>query len=265
MPHATRATRGIWHCRVNRARPSLVAVALIGMTGCGGSPSHSLSGTASESPSTASTASSQAPTPSVTGGARTSPIPPRPAIVRMLIPFGTQRKSEMAAYAQRHYGLNTYRLHDPQVIVEHFTDNDSVQATYDTFAPDIPDVELHELPGVCSHFVIGRDGEIAQFVPVQTMCRHTVGLNWTAIGIENVGFSDHQILADRRQLRASLLLTAWLRCRYHMKLSNVIGHNESLSSPFHHEDVASLRTQTHQDWNRTHMTIYRTRLARYPC
>jgi beta-N-acetylhexosaminidase len=42
------------------------------------------------------------------------------------------------------------------------------------------------------------------------MCRHTVGLNWTAFGIAHVGTSDRQILGNRAQLSASLSLTLWL-------------------------------------------------------
>ena len=40
----------------------------------------------------------------------------------------------------------------------------------------------------------------------------------------------------------------------------MIGHNESLSSPYHHERVPSLRTQTHGDFNHADMQIYRSRL-----
>ena len=79
---------------------------------------------------------------------------PRPQIVSKLIPFGAKRRAEMAAYAKRHYGIDSYKLTNPHVIVEHWTATPSFTATYDTFAPDVPDVELHELPGVCSHFVI---------------------------------------------------------------------------------------------------------------
>jgi beta-N-acetylhexosaminidase len=171
----------------------------------------------------------------------------------------------MAAYAQRHYGIRTYRLVNPKVIVEHYTDTPSFAATYNTFAPDQPDVELHELPGVCAHFVVDRDGTIYQVVPLGLMCRHTGGLNYTAIGIEHVGYSDQQILHDHRQLQASLALTRWLRCRYGISISNVIGHNESLSSPYHHERVAALRNQTHSDWKHADMQIYRAALSRRPC
>jgi hypothetical protein len=186
----------------------------------------------------------------------------RPPIVQRPIPFGAARRRETAAYVRRHYGLDTFRLRHPRVIVEHLTVNDSIDATYNTFAPDRPDPELHELPGVCSHFVVGRDGTIVQFVPLSLICRHTVGLNWTAIGIEHVGLSDPQVMGDARQLDASLRLTCWLKARYGIALRNVIGHNESLSSPYHHERVARLRGQTHADMKHATMTRYRALLRR---
>jgi beta-N-acetylhexosaminidase len=186
---------------------------------------------------------------------------PKPAIVSKPIPFGAKRKHEMAAYAQRHYGISSYRLSDPHVIVEHYTVTSTFAATWNTFAPDRPDAELHELPGTCSHFVIDRDGTIYQLVPLSIMCRHTVGLNYTAIGIEHVGSSDAEILSNKRQMAASLRLTRWLRCRYGIGVPNVIGHSESLSSPYHREHVARLRNQTHGDWTHADMTNYRRQLS----
>jgi N-acetylmuramoyl-L-alanine amidase len=185
---------------------------------------------------------------------------PRPHIVRHLIPFGPKRKREMAAYSQRHYGEHAWRLKRPRVIVEHWAETGSAAAVFNTFAPDVRDPELHELPNVCSHFVISGSGRIFQLVSTRTRCRHTVGLNWTAIGIEHTGFSDDEVLGNRRQRRASLRLTRYLRCRFHIKLRNVIGHAESLSSPYHRERVASLRRQTHGDWRHASMRTYRHRL-----
>jgi beta-N-acetylhexosaminidase len=148
----------------------------------------------------------------------------------------------------------------PHVIVEHWTENGSVDATWNTFAPDVADVELHELPATCSQFVIARDGRIVQLTPIEFLCRHTVGLNWAAIGIEHVGYSDGEVLGNAAQMRASLRLTRWLRCRYDIPVSDVIGHAESLSSPFHRERVAALRTQTHSDWQPSGMRQYRAQL-----
>jgi N-acetylmuramoyl-L-alanine amidase len=185
---------------------------------------------------------------------------PHPPIVQSPIPFGARRKAEMVRYALRHYGLNTYRLIDPHVIVIHYTETPDFQSTFNTFAPDVADSELHELPNTCAHFVIDKDGTIHQLVPLGIMCRHTVGLNWTAIGVEHVGYSDIEVLGNRVQMRASLRLVRWLRCRSHISIADVIGHNESLSSPFHHEDIPALRAQTHSDFNHADMQRYRARL-----
>jgi beta-N-acetylhexosaminidase len=179
----------------------------------------------------------------------------------MLIPFPLKRKLEMRAYARRHYGISSYLLVHPHVIVEHFTDTATFRPVWNTFAPDVPDYGLHELPNVCAHFVIDRDGTIYQLVALNLMCRHTVGLNYTAIGIEHVGFTDRQILDNPRQLRASLALTRWLRCTFAIRVRDVIGHAESLSSPYHRERVARLARQTHSDWRAPYMRTYRARLA----
>lgn len=190
--------------------------------------------------------------------------PARPPIAWTPIPYGARRRKEMRAYARRHYGLDRSRLTRPRVIVEHMTASATFRSAFNTFAPDVPDGELGELPGVCAHFVIDRNGTIHQLVPIRLMCRHTVGLNWTAIGIEHVGFREAGVLAGP-QRRASLRLTAWLRCRSGVALRNVIGHAESLSSPYHRERVARLRRQTHGDWPAGPMRTYRRALAQIPC
>jgi len=192
----------------------------------------------------------------------TPPRQLRPPITRWLIPFPPKRKRQMAAYSERHYGEHTWRLRHPHVIVEHFAEASTAAAVFNTFAPDVADPELHELPNVCAHFVVSSTGRIFQLVNLRTRCRHTVGLNWTAIGIEHTGFSDAEVLGDRRQLRASLALTRYLRCRFDIKLRDVIGHSESLSSPYHRERVASLRNQTHGDWSHSSMEVYRRKLGR---
>ncbi len=221
--------------------------------------------TAQRSPATPAPRTAISPTPrpdpaTTRGGAREALLPAAPPILQSPIPFGAKRKAEMQRYAEHHYGIDTYRLIDPHVIVIHFTETPDFKSTFDTFAPDVPDSELHELPNTCAHFVVDGDGTIHQLVPLGIMCRHTVGLNWTAIGIEHVGYSDAEVLDRRAQMRSSLRLVRWLRCRYGIPIKDVIGHNESLSSPYHHENVPSLRTQTHNDFNHADMERYRARL-----
>jgi N-acetylmuramoyl-L-alanine amidase len=183
----------------------------------------------------------------------------KPPIVWRRIPFGAKRRAQTRAYAKRHYGTSTDRL-QPKVIVEHYTVSSTFSSAWSTFASNAPDVELHERPGVCSHFIVDKDGTIYQLVSLKLICRHTVGLNDRAIGIEHVGYSDAEILGRPKQLRASLRLTRWLQSRYGIATKNVIGHSESLSSPYHHERVKRLRTQTHGDWTHADMRRYRAKL-----
>jgi N-acetylmuramoyl-L-alanine amidase len=187
-----------------------------------------------------------------------------PRVVSKPIPYDAKRKADMRAYAQRHYGIDDHRLRDPKVIVQHYTVTDTFPPVYNTFAPNRPDAELGELPGVCTHYVIDRDGTIYQLVSTRIMCRHTVGLNYTAIGIEHVGRSDGQVMGNPAQMAASLRLTRMLQGRHEIATRNVIGHNENRESPFHRERVARLRTQTHGDFPKAVMDVYRRRLDRLP-
>src|SRR5262245_23254837 len=186
----------------------------------------------------------------------------KPPIHKMLIPYPKKRKREMAAYSKRHYGQYKWRLVNPKVIVIHYAEAGSISAIFNTFRTDQPDVEFHELPNVCSHYAVGASGAVYKFVPPTIRCRHTVGLNWTAIGIEHVGFSDQDILNRPAQPRGSLDHLQWLRCRFGISIDNVIGHNESLSSPFHRELDPRFKGQTHGDWNHADMQIYRGDLAK---
>jgi N-acetylmuramoyl-L-alanine amidase len=247
---------------------TLVAVlSLVVVAGCGDSPSSG------DSPSKDSEPRLGLPETGTTETTRTTDKPPtrsppesarRPPIRQWRIPFGQRRREETAAYAERHYGVATSKL-NPKVIVEHVSLTPTARATYDTFAPNRKDPELHELPGVCSHFVVDREGTIYQLVSLDLICRHTVGLNDHAFGIEHIGSTDADVLGNSAQMRASLRLTNWLRCRFGTEIRNVIGHNESLSSPYHHERVASLRTQTHSDWRPASMEQYRARLREVSC
>ena len=181
----------------------------------------------------------------------------KPHVEQDPIPFGRKRIRQTRAYAHRHYGLDHARLIEPKVIVEHYTATATYAPAFNTFASNARDPELGELPGTCAHFIVDTDGTIHQLVRLKWMCRHTVGLNYTAIGIEHVGTSDEQVLSGERQLQASLRLTRWLQARYGIARKDVIGHAESLSSPYHHEKVKRLRRQTHGDMGPKAMRRYR--------
>lgn len=190
----------------------------------------------------------------------------KPPIRKRLIPYGAKRKRDMAGYSKRHYGQNTWELTDPKLIVIHFAVAGSVDAIYNTFAPNRPDVEYKELPGVCSHYAVSSKGRAVRFVPDTIRCRHVVGLNHVSLGIEHVGFSDRDVIGRKREFRGSLRLTQWLRCRHGIPMKGVIGHAESLSSPFYKELDPDFRGRTHSDMKRASMRIYRRELRELgPC
>ena len=191
--------------------------------------------------------------------------PPRPSevkprIVVKKIPFGARRKRQTAAYSRRHYGERTFVLSHPKVVVEHYTDGTSFDSAWNTFASNA--IHLGERPGTCAHFVIDTDGTIYQLVNLRIRCRHAIGMNWTAIGIEHVGTNARGILRNHAMMRASLRLTAWLMLKYGIDYGNVIGHAETLQSRYHEERYAAWRCMTHADWNRSEMRVYRRRLKR---
>src|SRR4051812_12505594 len=204
----------MWAPALRRLAAVLAVAAALAVAGCGSSGGDerppaakpdvvSLDDTPRQRPSAHAKREQRPHEPRATGASK-------PRIVQRPIPFPAGRRREMASYAKRHYGLDTYRLTDPKVIVEHYTATADASGAIALFAPDRPDSELHELPATCAHYVIDRDGTIYQLVPLAIMCRHTVGLNYTAIGIEHAGFSDRDVLSNRAELRASLALTRWL-------------------------------------------------------
>lgn len=182
----------------------------------------------------------------------------KPEAVWDRIPFGAQRKRQMAAYSLRHYGERTYRLRAPKAIVEHYTGGTSLDAAWNHFAAN--GSHLGERPGVCAHFLIDTDGAIYQLVNLGIRCRHAIGMNWTAIGIEHVGTSGRQVLRNDAMMRSSRRLAVWLMARFGISWGNVIGHAEILESRFHRERYASWRCRTHADFDRDEMRKYRRRL-----
>ena len=217
--------------RTHRHRGALVLVAALSLSLVACAP-ETPSARAMQSASSGATSGTSGTTSATASGTTSATASvAKPGMKWKPIPFGPKRRREMAAYSKRHYGKYQWRLIDPKVIVEHYTGGLSFSSAWNTFASNSRD--LGELPGTCAHFIIDRDGTIYHLVPLGTRCRHTVGLNYTSFGIEHVGTSDGMILRDRRQIRASYRLTLWLMSTFHIQLRNVIGHHESLMSPYH--------------------------------
>jgi N-acetyl-anhydromuramyl-L-alanine amidase AmpD len=188
---------------------------------------------------------------------------PKPQITPDPIAYGNDRKRQMARYSQRHYGKREWRLEDPRVIVLHFTATDSYSSVWNTFNANTP--SLGESPGVCSHYVIQQDGTIDQLVSPKVRCRHTIGLNQTALGIEMVQatgrgahWADQQILARRKQVGAALRLVRWLQDRYDIPAHEVIGHSMANDNRYFKDLEGWLND--HTDWLKRDVREFRSRL-----
>lgn len=194
------------------------------------------------------------------GATTVKPEPPRPHTTWKPIPFGEERRRATSRYAKRHSGEWAWRLETPRVIVQHYTASTSWEPAWNTFAANSP--HLGELPGTCAHFIVDTDGTVYHLVRLDTRCRHTIGLNHVSIGIEHVGTSDRSVMRNDAQMRSSLRLTLWLMDRFAIRLRNVIGHDESLASPFHRELYDDWRCRTHKDFAKETMDRYRARTTR---
>lgn len=175
------------------------------------------------------------------------------------IEFGAARKREMAAYSKRHYGDRTATL-NPSRIVLHFTaGNGNPWGAFNSDQAVSGGGAAPEKPNVCSHFVVLKDGSVEQFVPTNIRCRHTIGLNDSAIGIEIVEPSSaNNILARPAQLRGVLKLVRVLQRFYSIDKNGVIGHGTANDDPNFH-DKTGIRND-HSDWNADQVRRFRARL-----
>lgn len=150
-----------------------------------------------------------------------------PKIVQKPITWNQERAQLSLDYLKNRHGLRqSVPVIQPKMIVVHWTANNSVNATFNTFnpvrLPGRPELTKASALNVSSQFVVDRDGTIYQFLPDTIFARHTIGLNYCAIGIENIGGRQHP-LTDA-QLKANEELIRYLSKKYAVEY--VIGHHE---------------------------------------
>jgi hypothetical protein len=117
--------------------------------------------------------------------AATAPLAPdvaslKPDITWRRIPYGDERRRQMAGYSKRHYGIRSWHLTRKLSVVQHYTTGTTWQGAWNTFAANTR--HLGELPGTCTHFIVHTDGTIYQLVPLWIRCRHVIGMNQLSIG-----------------------------------------------------------------------------------
>ncbi len=142
------------------------------------------------------------------------------------IPSDTYKKL-IKEYNIHNYNLDTYILKKPQIIVIHTAECRTLGMLVNTFEGDIllgrKDIQSYGNVNVGSHFLIDTDGSIYSSMPLNYIARHVIGLNYTSIGIENVGYTTDGF--TEQQIKANQMLIKYLRKRY-PSIKYVIGHFE---------------------------------------
>ena len=176
-----------------------------------------------------------------------------PDIVERPIRFGPERKALTLAYMREHYGIDTNSTAIvPRIIVIHHTATATADEAFGIFDPErLPaargDIAAASALNVSAHFLVDRDGTIYRLMPETTMTRHVIGLNWCAVGIENVGGVEGADDLTRAQLKANAELIFHLATQY-PTIKYLIGHYEFRKfehSPLWKEKDPAYRTEKH--------------------
>ena len=148
-------------------------------------------------------------------------------IIDKPITWNEEREQLSIQYLKDRHGLaqNTASI-TPQMVVVHWTAIDNIEVTFDVFDPPTlggrADLTSASNLNVSSQFLIDRDGTIFRLLPDTAFARHTIGLNYLAIGVENVGSDDMPL--TKKQLQANEALIRYLKRKY--PIEYVIGHHE---------------------------------------
>lgn len=152
-------------------------------------------------------------------------------IVDQPVPFPEERIQLTREYARDHYGLDVSTIEIvPRIIVLHWTAGRTFEGDFRTFTPSTlrgsrPDLRRAGQLNVGIHFLVDRDGRIHRLMPETWMARHVIGLNYSALGVENVGGSGGVDDLTPAQRDANVWLVRYLAKKY-ATIEYLIGHHE---------------------------------------
>ncbi len=161
----------------------------------------------------------------------TKPIQPV-QIIDKPIDFGSERIAMTKEYIKSHYGktVNDITI-TPKIILLHWTAEMSFDKSFKRLQPqklltDRKDIAKASLLNVSAQFLVARDGTIYRLMPENWMARHVIGLNYSSIGIENVGGQGNKKDdLTPAQVQANIDLVYYLKAKY-PSIEYLIGHHE---------------------------------------
>lgn len=153
-------------------------------------------------------------------------------IYKKPIDFGSKRVEMTKEYIAKHYGKRVKDITiEPKIIVVHWTAEMDLEKSFNRLKPerllsDRRDIAKASALNVSAQYLVDRDGKIYSLMPDNWMARHVIGLNYSSIGIENVGGKGNEKddLTDA-QLRSNIALIRYLKNKY-PHIEYLIGHYE---------------------------------------
>lgn len=141
--------------------------------------------------------------------------------------YNEEREKLSLEYLEKRHGLSREKAEiDPKMVVVHWTAVPTLETTFDVFNPvhlgGRPELTSASNLNVSAHFLVDRDGTIFRLLPDTAFARHTIGLNYMAIGIENIGGPEAPL--TKAQLKANAELIRYLHKKHDIEY--VIGHHE---------------------------------------
>ena len=149
-------------------------------------------------------------------------------IIYKPINYNSEREQLSLEYLKKRHGLTQNKATIiPKMIVLHYTAGGTLKSNFNYFNnTQIENSRTFNKSqsklNVSAHYLIDRDGTIYQIIPDTLFARHTIGLNYCAIGVENIG-SKTQPLTNK-QIKANAFLIRKLTKEYDIEY--VIGHSE---------------------------------------
>ena len=153
-------------------------------------------------------------------------------IIDKPILFKQERIDLTKEYIKKHYGLKVNNIKiTPKIIVLHWTADMSFKKSFNRLKPqrlfsDRKDIAKASALNVSAHFLVARDGTIYRLMPENWMARHVIGLNYSTIGVENVGGKGNKKEdLTKAQLESNIKLVRYLKRKY-PTIKKLTGHYE---------------------------------------
>ena len=153
------------------------------------------------------------------------------------VSFSAERTTMTKRYVLAHYGLDIDGIEIvPRIIVLHWTAIPTFEKSWAVFNREVlqgrPDLQGAGQVNVAIQFLVDRDGSVHRLMPETWMARHCIGLNYNAIGVENVGGKNGRDDLTKAQIKANIKLVKYLVRKY-PQIDYLIGHHEYRSFEGH--------------------------------